>query len=50
MIRMFSRLRTSAHDHRVERHYRRDWDRAVARAGSDSHLDEINEIFARGAC
>jgi hypothetical protein len=47
MIRMFSRLRLTAHEHSVERHYRRAWDRAVARAGSDSHLDEINAIFAR---
>ncbi len=47
MIRMFSRLRSTAHDRRTERRYRRAWDRAVARAGSDSHLDEINAIFAR---
>ena len=47
MIRMFSRLRSSVHERSAERHYQRAWDRAVARAGSDSHLDEINAIFAR---
>jgi hypothetical protein len=47
MIRMFSRLRSTAHQHSAERRYQRAWDRAAARAGSDSHLDEINAIFAR---
>ena len=49
MIRMFSRLRSTAHDRMAERHYQRAWARAVARAGSDSHLDEINAIFAKRA-
>jgi hypothetical protein len=43
MIRIFSRLRSTAHERSAERHYQRAWDRA----GSDSHLDEINAIFAR---
>jgi hypothetical protein len=47
MIRLLSHLRATAHERHVERRFRRDWDRAVARAGSDSHLDEINAIFAR---
>jgi hypothetical protein len=46
MIRMIWRLRSTVHEHSAERHYQRAWDRAVARAGSDSHLDEINAIFA----
>jgi len=50
MIHMISRLRTTAYERSCERHFRRDWDRAVRRAGSDSHLEEINEIFARSAC
>jgi len=47
MIRLFSRLRTTAHERHVERRFQRDWDRAVAWTSSDSHLDEINAIFAR---
>ena len=47
MIRLFSRLRTTAHERHVERRFQRAWDRAVARTSSDSHLDEINAIFAR---
>lgn len=47
MMLTFSRLRTSAHERHVEHRFQRAWDRAVARAGSDSHLDEINAIFAR---
>jgi len=46
MIQTFVRLRRAAHQHSAERRYQRSWDRAVARAGSDSHLDEINAIFA----
>ncbi|MFI5099545.1 MAG: hypothetical protein ACHQE5_03390 [Actinomycetes bacterium] len=49
MNRMFSRLRSTAHERSAERRFRRSWDRAVARAGSDSHLDEINAIFAKSA-
>jgi hypothetical protein len=46
MITYLRHLRTSAHDRRVERRFQRSWDRAVAHAGSDSHLEEINAIFA----
>ena len=42
-----SRLRVTAHEHSAERHFQRSWDRAIARTASDSHLDEINAIFAR---
>jgi hypothetical protein len=49
MIRIFSRLRANARERTSHRRYQRAWDRAVARAGSDSHLDEINAIFARRA-
>jgi len=47
MIHRLCHLRLTAHERRAERHYQRAWDRAVSRAGSDSHLDEINAIFAR---
>jgi hypothetical protein len=50
MIRTFSRLRSTVRERSAERHYQRAWDRAVARAGSDSHLDEINSIFAARVC
>jgi len=47
MIRMLSTLRSTAHERSAERRYQRAWDRAIAQVGSDSHLDEINAIFAR---
>ena len=47
MIRLLSHLRATAHEHSAQRRFVRDWNRAVSRAGSDSHLDEINAIFAR---
>jgi hypothetical protein len=49
MITYLRRLRSQAHDRRTHRRFQRSWDRAVARAGSDSHLDEINSIFASSA-
>jgi hypothetical protein len=49
MIRLFSLIRTTAQERSAERHFQRAWERASSRAGSDSHLDEINEIFARVA-
>jgi hypothetical protein len=46
MFATVTRIRRT-HDLRAaERRYQRYWDRAVAHAGSDSHLDEINAIFA----
>jgi hypothetical protein len=47
MIHMLARLRMTAHERSAERHFQRAWDRAIAQAGSDGHLDEINAIFAR---
>ena len=46
MFQTLGRLRKTKHDRTLERRYQRAWDRAAARAGSDSHLDEINAIFA----
>ena len=47
MTRLVALLGSTAREHRAERQYQRAWDRAIARAGSDSHLDEINAIFGR---
>ena len=49
MIRLLSHLRATAYEHSAQRRFVRDWNRAVSRAGSDSHLDEINAIFAAAA-
>jgi hypothetical protein len=46
MFEILARLRRATHERTVERRYQRAWDRAVAHAGSDSHLEEINAIFA----
>jgi hypothetical protein len=47
MIRIISHLRTTARQRRAERQFHRAWDRAIDLVGSDSHLEEINEIFAK---
>jgi hypothetical protein len=51
MIETLARISRVRHERAVERRYQRSWDRAAARAGSDSHLDEINALFAtRATC
>ena len=47
MIRLFSRVSSAAHDRALERRFQHAWDRAIAWTSSDSHLDEVNAIFAR---
>lgn len=49
MFETLARITRVRHERAAERRYQRSWDRAAALAGSDSHLEEINALFA-GRC